>query len=158
MSGFPNRASRLDYGPEPIDRRPVTDPEKELGAGIGRLMFYQLAGCGIMVPVAWCHLTAAAVIVSRAESWNPDAKTGAPYTAPTLTHPGAGQYTIEWAAQYPDHDQVSLRTLNFKWAAAFVQGSGDYTASAAVVNPHKIGIWTRSAGALADLPFAAAVW
>ena len=156
MPGFPNRASRADYGPEPVNAHPVVDPARELdGETVGRLMFHQLAGLGVTAVVAWLLTPgtgATPAITARAEAWNPNAETGAPYTAPVVTRTGAGEYTIDYPATQPDNTGT-LYALNFKAARAAVQAAGNHTAVAWVSGAAQVKVQTRTAGALADLAF-----
>lgn len=109
MPGFPRRPPRQEFGPEPKNRYPIRNPEKELdGETIGRLLFHQLAGSGLVVPLAWLTvLTSAggggtATLLARDEAWNPRYETTGVYAEPDVTRVSAGVFDIEYAANLPD--------------------------------------------------------
>jgi hypothetical protein len=156
---FPLRTSRSDFGPEPRNRRPVVDPETEMGAEIGRLLFWQTSGAGLTTAMAWLRSDGAAVplILGRAEAWNPRGETTGANAPPVVARTAAGLYTVTYATTYPDHAGVA-RTLNLAWGAAFPQSSGDRSGVAFVTAPNVAAVEMRLAGALTDMPFALAVW
>jgi hypothetical protein len=97
-----------------VNRFEVRDSARELdGPTIGDLMFWQLAGCNVCVPVAWALIqvvTAAPfswTLVASAEAW--DANGG---SLPTAARTGVGTGTITYAATYPDKDATAI-TTNF---------------------------------------------
>lgn len=151
---FPIRTSRSEFGPEPKQRRPVADPERELPARVGGLMFHQIAGSGLMVPLCWLRSDGAnpPVILGRAEAWNPKQLTNGDFPAPTLTRTGAGLYTLTYAANYPDHEGIS-RPLNLQWAYAFVQQAGLGVATAYAFAANVVKIETYPLAAPGDAPF-----
>ncbi len=109
MSGFPRRTQRQDFGPEPVNRYPVRNPERELdGETIGRLMFHQLAGCGLVVPLArLIVVSSSGTLLERHESWNPRYETTGLFAPPTVTPVSAGVFDIEYAANLPDNTGVT---------------------------------------------------
>lgn len=107
MSGFPTRPTRDDFGPEPVNSRPVRDPSRELdGETIGRLMFHQLAGLGLGTARAWLltqiDAGPAVSIASRTETWNPKNLSASPYDWPVVIRSGVGVYLVEYNSTYPD--------------------------------------------------------
>lgn len=109
MSGLPLRPSRQDYGPDPVNTRPVRDPSRELdGETIGKLMLHQLAGLGAVTARAWLTTRIIAgpdvELASRAEGWNPNDVQTSPYTPPTVVRAGPGEYTVDYQSEYPDQD------------------------------------------------------
>jgi hypothetical protein len=111
-NGFPNRPGRSTFGAPLVNAKPVRNPTLNPDADIFNLAFFQIAGMGLMVPRAWVYFdgTPTARIIARAESWNPDAKTAAPYTPPVLARTSTGLYTLTYLSTYPDDSgsQVSL--------------------------------------------------
>jgi hypothetical protein len=101
MPGFPTRTGRSGYGPDPINRRPVTDPRKELdGETIGRLLFWQVGAVGMCLPSAWATFQVngtALLLVSHAEAFQPRGGSG-----PTLERLSDGVWNFSYAATYPD--------------------------------------------------------
>lgn len=153
-AGFPVRPSRASFGPEPVNSRPVRDSSREFdGEKYGRLLLFQTAGLGLMSALAWVKLNCQVgpVILARAESWNPNAATGAPYTAPIATRQAQGHYRLEYAPEYPDHTGV-LRALALQGCAPVVQdASGTIKhAQGAVLNPYTVDIRIFSGGSAAD--------
>jgi hypothetical protein len=106
MPGFPARPTRTGFGPKPTNRKTVNNPLKEGGADLFDLVFWQLAGAGLMVPLAWVLVDGATGgIILSDESW--DAERAA---VPTVTHPVAGTYAVEYASSYLDKDGVAVTT------------------------------------------------
>jgi len=108
MSGFPVRSSRSDFGPKPVNTRPVRDPERDLDASIGHLLFHQVAGASAAGARAWLATDIVAgpdvAIAARGESWNPDDIQTSPYTPPIVARSGVGVYTVDYQAEYPDEN------------------------------------------------------
>jgi hypothetical protein len=100
MSGWPTRLSRSALGPTPQDRKPVTDPNKQLGAGIADLLFWQAAGINVVSDKAWVLLaSSAASILAHSEAWNPNGG-----TPPGFSRTSAGLYVVTYAATVADKD------------------------------------------------------
>jgi hypothetical protein len=159
---FPIRPSRSAFGPKPKNRRPVRDPSKDLDANIADLAFWQLAGLGVVGPVAWalCTVTGTAIaLTSHAEAWNPDAT----LAGPTPVRVSAGVYTVTYATQYPDKDGT-LQTLNINAGIAAPQGLGGsahlLSASFEKVDAHtaKVTLVRQDTGAVEDGSFFLSLW
>lgn len=108
MSGFPIRSSRSDFGPKPVNTRPVRDPERDLDASIGHLLFHQVAGASAAGCRAWLATQIVAgpdvAIAARGESWNPNDIQTSPYTPPVVTRSSLGVYTVDYLTEYPDEN------------------------------------------------------
>lgn len=124
MPGFPRRAPRQEFGPEPQNRYPVRNPNFEMDAEtIGRLLLSTVAGSGLMVALAMVDVVTAAAsggsatVLERHESWNPYYKTAAPFTAPAVTRVSAGVFDIEYPANLPDYSG-SLQPVEFAGGVA----------------------------------------
>lgn len=122
-AGFPNRPSRTDYGPPLVDVRPVTQPDRELGAEPVNLAWWQAAGAGRTVPMAVIVYNGTTdSLVHRALAFDPnEVLTPA---AVTIVKNGTGDYTITFQASYPDE---SGRQVAFapRAALAMVQSNAN---------------------------------
>lgn len=149
MSGSPVRPSRSAYGPDPVNRRgPVSDPEGELGADVGRLMLWQLAGLGLVAPRAVCLLEDNGTRLASAESWNPRGLLPNPVTAQTAP----GTYKITYPSTAPDENGtpvpiVLLGAHATPQKAAAVSASCDIDASGLIVT---VFVFDSSTGAPSD--------
>lgn len=107
MPGFPLRMTRSMLGPDPINRKPVRNPEKELDAAIAKLMFWQLGGSSLLVPLADMVCTQAGtaipVVASHVEAFRPNADG----PAPTMGRTGAGVYTFAYPATHADENATA---------------------------------------------------
>lgn len=154
MSGFPTRPARATFGPKPVNRFAVRDPERELdGPTIGDLMMWQLAGVGVTCPVAWAYISVdgagVPTITSSGEAWDPDSA-----SVPGLTDNGNGSYKVTYAATYHDKDLNDV-TTNLIGAAAFVQSINDYRAVAQVqANRREVEVRVRNAAGAPTDPAA----
>lgn len=114
MSGSPLRPSLASFGPTLREPKVITNPETQVGAGLMNLIRYQVAGAGLMMLRAWALIDSTGgvtpVILARAESWNPDGKTSAPYLAPVPGRSGVGALTLAYATSYPDENGVQQAT------------------------------------------------
>ncbi|MFZ5896801.1 MAG: hypothetical protein ACOY0T_37440 [Myxococcota bacterium] len=106
MTGFPIRPLRDDFGPEPRNRAPVRNAEFELdGETVGRLMFHQLTGTGLLVDLAELALnlsSSGASILSRKEAWNVRGANSGAFAPPTLERTALGVWTITYPSEVPD--------------------------------------------------------
>ena len=152
MSGFPVRPDRAAFGPEPINRFAVRDAARELdGPTIGSLMMWQLSGCGIIVPRAMAIIRVdagdVATLLASAEAWDPKSA-----YVPLLAHPGVGQFTLTYAATYPDKDSLPQAT-NLVGSLPLVQNVTTRFPSQALVSPGglivNVAVW-NAAGVLDD--------
>jgi hypothetical protein len=105
--GFPVRPARSDFGPEPVNKQPVTNPQSEVdGETIGRLWFHQTVGLGLVSSLAVMSITLdpapSAEINWRREAWNTHGQTTGEYAEPTLTRTGVGVATLLYTANLPD--------------------------------------------------------
>lgn len=99
MSGSPVRPSRSAFGPRTlINRGPVVDRERQLGADIGELMFWQIAGIGFASGRALVVASSAGALVAHGEAWDPDQE----LDAPDFSRLGTGRYEITYPATAPD--------------------------------------------------------
>lgn len=150
MGGFPVRPDRSAFGPDAVDRFAVRDPTRELAASIGNLLFWQVAGMGIVCARAVVKIAidglGVPTIAASAEAWDPKG-----LYIPTITDGGPGSYLVSYAATYPDKDGTS-QTTNLEGAAAFVQTTSDFRATAEVqANKREVEVRVRNgAGALTD--------
>ena len=145
MPGFPLRTSRAAFGPKPVNTKPVVNPERQLGAEIGNLMMWQIAGAGLMVPTARMIFTVTGTVLALAqhtEAFQPDG--GA---APIVARTSAGLYTFVYLANYPDENAES-KPLAFSWGRVDCQGSS-FRHGQVTFNPDAvsgtINIWTDAA-------------
>jgi hypothetical protein len=121
VAGWPNLISRLALGPALENVKPVKNNKRQLGAEVFKLAWWQLAGCGIMVPRCWAALRgsdagafSAASLLGSGEAWDPDS-----LYLPTIARVSAGVYTLEYGSTYPDADGVAAATnLSFGWGHA----------------------------------------
>jgi len=121
MSGFPTRTGRGGYGPDPINSRPVRDPARQLdGETVGRLMFWQLGGLGLVAPIATFGATVTGSAVSLA--WHAEAFQPAGGNGPTLTYTSAGVYAVSYSASYPD-ETSNASPLVLRGGAAIALGA-----------------------------------
>jgi len=160
---FPIRPSRSSFGPDPVNTRPVRDPSRELdGEKVGRLMFHQLAGLGVVSPLAWLlsdGATTTPALLAHAEAWNPNGLLTTPYDPPVITYDGTGLFTIDFNAQYPDHTGA-LQTLALSFGAGHptVRSGSPQEVIAEVTAANQVQIEVFDGGALADVPWALLVW
>jgi len=145
MSGFPTRPTRATFGPPLENRRPVRNPRRELDASLASLAFWQVAGLGVVAPIAWVlcaksgDLGDEVTVVSHAEAWNPD---GA-LPGPEVERTAGGIYLVEYAASYPDADGADT-LLELLFGAAAPQPTGEIGAAAESL----VGVVTRGSGSI----------
>lgn len=109
MGGFPNRPDLAGFGPTLQDTTAVRDPTRHVGAALFNLMRHQLAGLGIVLPLAMLRFSAAPspAVIMRAEAWNPRGLTSAPFDNPALTRIGTGNYEVVYTSPVTDDAGVS---------------------------------------------------
>ena len=151
MPGFPTRIARSALGPTRVDRYAPKDATKEVTASQFNLDFWQLAGCNIVVPLAWAEIVVdaldAATLGQHGEAWNPE---GA-IAGPILTHPGVGHFTLTYLATYNDEAGSAIAT-NLRWTGTpCVQSATWWRAQglASAANVIEVYVWD-SAGAPDD--------
>lgn len=124
---FPDRVSRSAFGPTPTNRGAIVDPERQLSAEIGDLLFWQVAGVGLTADVAWCVVDDAGAFVVGAEAWDPRQDQADPATVRT----GPGVYQVQYDPTVPDKDGT-MRTLALRAAVASPQTTSAFFAVAEV--------------------------
>lgn len=169
-AGFPVRPLRQAFGPEPRNRTPVRNAEFEMdGETVGRLMMHQLAGTGLMVPLARLVIltasTPAITLVERYEAWNPRGLVTSPHGAPALARAAAGDFTITYAAQIPDWSEAAQPLVFQGGVASFVADDTNvYTARVIPTTPASSVVrvrgwqWTAPDWVAADGRFLVLLW
>ncbi|HEX4334686.1 MAG TPA: hypothetical protein VH062_02165 [Polyangiaceae bacterium] len=149
MSGSPRRPSLDSFGPQLRDQKPVTNPETQIGADMLNLVRFQLAGLGLTSFRAWALIDSTGgvtpVISARAESWNPNTKTGAPYLPPIPGRTGVGALSLQYASSYPDENGVQQST-SIVCALAFPVNRTTVRDAAASVSGSTISIALKEFG------------
>lgn len=102
MPGFPARPSRLALSPLTLRNRfSVQESDMELGAVVFMLAFWQIAGCGLVVPKVRAQLiidnAGDETLGFSAEAWDPE---GA--AIPAISKQATGHYRLVYAATYND--------------------------------------------------------
>jgi len=150
MSGFPDRPSRDGFGPTMADDGIITDPERFVGSDQFNLLFWQLAGCGLVVPRAWALLNwsgAALSLAASAEAFDPKG-----LYVPTPARSAVGTYSLTYASTYPDKDGTST-ALSFIAGEGAVQALGNFRAVVVPnANPYvaDIEVYDADAGTKSD--------
>jgi len=154
MSGFPNYPSRDAFGPT-MDLTREINPRRDIGGQRFNLTWWQLAGCGLMVPRAWVLVAANGTRIASAESWNPNQESS---LHPTTAKIGTGAYTITFAASAPDEEGVT-RLLGLRAVGVFVQSTtlGDHGVGS-VSGGNVATIATGSGTTAGDQSFLAVLW
>jgi hypothetical protein len=121
MTSFPNRPDLAALGPDAVDVYPVRDPSRALSAARFNLMKFQLAGLGVVTPLAFLSFSAdtSPAVISRAEAWNPSGLTASPFNDPSLTKQATGNYDVEYTTPVTDKDGNSV-ALSFSWGFGVV--------------------------------------
>lgn len=165
MSGFPNRPSRTAFGPKPANRAPVVNPAQQIdGPTIGDLMMWQLAGGGVVSPLAWAFIPIAAAAIDvanvvTAEAWNPNKD----QVAPTPTRTALGVYQVQYEATYPDKDGNAINTA-LTFGAPIPQGLGASgqpcfaTVTKTDARTFVVKTWRKDTMAADDCSFAVVFW
>lgn len=147
--GWPTRISRSALGPRPLKNRyPVRDHERELGAELVGLAWWQLAGLNVVGERAWALVRGAdGQLLDSGEVWDPDA-----LVVPTTSRTSTGIYVVEYAATYPD-DQGNAITLDLRAAEAAPQTATPNTVATCNVSSSRIvtvRVTLANTGALVD--------
>lgn len=159
--GFPIRPTRSSFGPTPVDRYPVRDPARELAADVGDLMMWQIAGLGVVAPVAWALVELAigptVSLIASAEAWD-----SAGASLPTVSRSGVGAYQVSYAATVTDKDGDS-QTTNLLAATVAAQTLADIHMTCKVAaNKRDIDVRCWGGGGAVELAvgdqFMLAVW
>ena len=147
--GFPSRISRTALGAVMVDRRPIKDPTRELGARWVNLVSWQVAGAGVVVPTAKVLVDSTGALLWAAESWDADGN-----YAPTCSRVSTGVYQVVYAVEYPD-DEGTLITTNLRAAKVTSQSTSiRHPAQLVAGDARTVDITIRdSAGAVIDCPF-----
>lgn len=155
MSGFPSRPTRTTFGPPLVNVRPVSQPDKELDAGIVDLAWWQMAGASrttALAVVIYNGTTQARVFQGLA--WDASNKQ-APIPAVKV---GTGQYTFTFASSYPDEkgQQISFTP---RAAIAFVQGAAAQIQAVCTINGQAVSVEVANqANTHVDATFMMMVW
>ncbi len=145
MSGFPTRPSLLTFGKEKLKNHGASlNPEKEVSAEQVNLLKWQVAGLGIVSPLANALVLDTGALSSAGAVWNPK---GLPGLHPTVQKTGTGVYVVTWAAEYEDETDT-MRTVSIAWARAFPQGGAFRIARTSIVGP-AVTVEIAEAGSLA---------
>jgi hypothetical protein len=130
MSGFPTRSSLLAFGPEKLkDQGASLNPEKEVSAAQVNLLKWQVAGLGIVSPLASALVLDTGALSAAGAVWNPK---GLPGLHPSVQKTGTGVYVVTWAVQYEDETDT-MRPVSIAWARAFPQGGAFRLARTSIV-------------------------
>lgn len=154
--GFPVRISRSSLGPTPVDRAPVVDPERQLGASTGDLIMWQLAGVNVAGDLAWCSVDSTGAFVDGGEAWDPDDD----QADPVCSRLSQGIYSVVYDATYPDREGVA-RTVALR--AAFATPQTETRGIGAVAKVQADGrtvivtVFTTADGSYTDESFALSV-
>jgi len=101
MGGFPTRTNRAGFGPSMENESPVNNPKRELSGPQMNINFWNLAGCGLVIPKAVFRCTISATTITTANqlwAFDPDSS----QSTLTMTYQQAGHYNFVFASQYPD--------------------------------------------------------
>jgi hypothetical protein len=134
----------------------VKNPERQLGAEVGQLMFWQLAGIGIVAPRAMAVLDTAADVTAHGASWDPDRE----LVAPTTVKNGTGDYTITWPATAPDENGTAVAIVLVAADASPQTDSAKLFANAKIQangRSARVKIWTDG-GVATDCDVLIKVW
>lgn len=139
MAGFPTRPSRDAFGPTYEDERPVRNPKRELGSAIGNLMFWQLAGAGIVAPMGVIQVAVTggvATTVYQALAFDPKGQ----LALLTWINDATGQYTITFASTYPD-ETGTARPFAVRFGdASVIEGTADDRARVTKLTDQKLQV------------------
>lgn len=114
MAGFPGNPKRTSFGPQMIDTAPVRDPRRHVPASALNLLYWQVAGCSLVVPklVVKAQVDAggsAVNTIAQTLAWDPNGEVD----FIEWTYNSAGYYSFELdAGQYED-ENGELVTLNW---------------------------------------------
>lgn len=155
MTGFPARPSRSGFGPNLVNARPVTQPDKELDAGIVDLAWWQAAGAGRVTPlVVLIYNGTTQARVHQALAW--DASNKLP-PIPAVKD-GTGQYTFTFASGYLNEKGVSTSFVP-RAAVAFVQGAAAQVQANCTVNGQAVSVEVANqSNTLVDATLILMVW
>jgi hypothetical protein len=140
MPGFPGRPSRDAFGPTMDTSRVPVIPTRDVGGAQFNLEWWQTAGAGLMVPLAWVGIAANGARTAAAEAWNAN-QNGTLH--PTVVHGATGFYLVAFNA-YAPNELGNLVALGLQWVDCAVQmpTNGPWSANGAFVTPVP---WTQSA-------------
>ena len=117
MSGFPTKPTRTSFGPTYVNRYPVREPNKEIGDTIANQLFWQVAGLGVVSPIAIAQIVfdgaGAGTLGFSAEAWDSDGG-----SVPTLVDVGTGIFRLEYSATVNDETGAAI-ALAFHSAKAY---------------------------------------
>lgn len=163
--GFPTRPSRASFGPAqyqnkggPVKGR-VRNPQEEIDAPIVNLFAWQLAGAGLMVPLAWCVVDGVTGdMLGGHEAWDPYGS-----FVPEVGRDSDGAYTVEYPVSVAN-ESGALVPLSFIGATVSIGGTSVFPGVRVpewrIVDGRTIEVLTKTtAGTLIDVPrFLLQVW
>lgn len=158
MSGFPSRPGRNAFGPEFENATPIRNPKQNVGAEFMNLASWQLAGAGLVIPRALvkCRVSGAAITVSWQNlSWDPKGE----LALITAVYLGAGDYRLEFAANYADETGVPV-PFDLVGGKPIPDTDSNLNGVGKRLNATQIRmrIFTANTGAAVDSDFLALVW
>lgn len=133
----------------------MKNPERQLGAEVGQLMFWQLAGLGIVGGRALVVVASDGTLTAHGESWDPDRE----LVAPGIAHPGAGVYEITYPATAPDENGTQIVIALVGAIVTPIGSTARHPTYDIDANGHKITFRTfDAAGGAANAGFTALVF
>jgi hypothetical protein len=129
MGGFPTRASRAALGPTYQNEKEVTDPQREIGALVANLNFWQVAGLSQVTPRIVIKASVSGGVITnnfQAMAFDPDSGV----SAISFVYEKVGHYSFAFASQYPDELGVNQNLSLIAGIAMPVNGmptSGSHT-------------------------------
>ncbi len=146
MTGWPDRITRDDLGPELADLLPAPNGQTFLGAVVFTLAWWVLAGAARPTTRAWAGVDGAAdSVLGHGEAWYPNAD-GPP---PTLVKNGTGDYTLTYVNAPNESGQT--KALGLSYAKAHAQTTSNINAVATVSgNDVTVHTFTADTGAAVD--------
>ncbi len=161
-SGYPDTPNRTAYGPTYLDKRPVLDPAKEPSAALMNLIAWQLAGASATVARAVIIFdptlnAGLGGITYQSLAWDSNG-TG---SAVPFVIQGVGDYDFNFAATYPDQNDVETQFI-VRAAMAFGQNAASQvqaTTQVRVDSPQQVTVNVGDeAGAVTDATVIVQVW
>lgn len=158
MSGFPNKPSRTDFGPEYENEFPVRNPKREMGEDIVNLLMWQVAGAGVVAPKAVLvvsHSGSTVTTTHQLLAFDPNSSV----SPIPWVDAGTGQYAFTFADKYPDQNGND-QNLDLKAGIAFAQGSSPRLGSVDLTSGYEGEVFFETdAGAAVDVDeFIVVLW
>lgn len=147
MPGFPTRPSRAAFGPVYVNRSPIRQPSRDVGADALNLLAWQTAGLGVVGERAWALLNwdgTTLTLAASGECWDASG-----LVVPAISRISAGVYVVTYEATYPDEIGAVVST-NLVAAEAFAQATADLRTQATVNSDHRtVNVRVRDAAGTA---------